>query len=568
MGITPEDQLAQSTVNIDTPEEYAQLIPIPRMHEIAALWPGLVVDDDTHFELWVRLVVRDASGNVNEREVSYVVRVDERPVLDVVSPLPGSRAVEGSMLDVNVHAFDDVGIDHLRLVATHGVTGAEVANLVIRQAPFQFSFPVPAFDESDPDMNRMTLHVEAIDLYGAATNDLDAHRALELTDVEIVRDQPPVVAIGLPHDGDSLTEGEYMLVQVNAVDDVGVETVTLEIEGLDETVRSFVDTRFPFEFLIEVPYGTAGRTLSLTAQAVEQRTLGEPRIALTPSPTHVHVERDSEAPLLTVLAPDIAGHGRRASRAALRPRGAPTTCRVSSVTARVFADKNRDGTFAEDEDVGVRLMTALPFVGSLSMRTIAEYAGAEDVGTTLPLQVIFTAVDGAGNESVATRQVTLIKNEPPTVERIQVLDARGFSLGSSVTQLTEGRGIVVQIVARDVEIGVESVRLYMAVGDTVEVADFDLVGQDSAAPFQFHMDVPVGRVGEQIRFWADAKDLDGYRPALRSTQLRDGGRPSTHGGYRRARLLHSGGGGRQDIVVTVEPATTSVPRGSTGSRSS
>ena len=119
--------------------------------------------------------------------------------------------------------------------------------------------------------------------------------------------------------------------------------------------------------------------------------------------------------------------------------------------------------------------------------------------------------DGAGNQSEEIRPLTLVANQPPSVKQIQILDFRGFNLGDALTEITEGRGIVVHVIASDPEVGVDSVRLYRALGSAVDDTAYERIGQDEAAPFQFHITVPVGQVGEQLSFKADAKDVDGYQ---------------------------------------------------------
>ena len=149
------------------------------------------------------------------------------PVVDIVSPLDGGRVVESTSLLVNVNAYDDVGIDSLRLRVTTGThtNETEIYNILLRQPPYNFSVPLPQFNATDASKNRVQLQVEAIDSYGAAFGDLDQHRALEAIVVEIVVDIPPEVVIATPQNGDSAIEGEFVLVQVNAIDDVGIDIV-------------------------------------------------------------------------------------------------------------------------------------------------------------------------------------------------------------------------------------------------------------------------------------------------------------------------------------------------------
>src|SRR5690606_18111098 len=128
-------------------------------------------------DVLVRVEAFDAA-NSQAWEIGYPVRVDERPVLDVAEPLAGAKVVEGNPLYVNVKAFDDVGIEYVNLRATYG-NGQTPYELRLRTSPYNFMVPVPAFDADNPQANRIQLHIEAVDTYGVAHNDLDAHRAEE-----------------------------------------------------------------------------------------------------------------------------------------------------------------------------------------------------------------------------------------------------------------------------------------------------------------------------------------------------------------------------------------------------
>jgi len=503
-----------TTVNIDTPE-YKQLIHVDRIHEIGTLIPDLNRSGDTLYDVWIKVVARDHSGNERMREVSFPVRVDERPVVDIVSPVNGAKIVEGSALIVNVNSFDDVGIDSLRLTATHGSGLAEIYNILLRQPPYQFQVTVPNFDFSDPAQNTLQLRVEAIDSYGAKFGDLDKHRASEEIQLEIVEDQPPAVAIGLPPNESEVTEGDFLLVQVNAVDDVAIDRVVLNVAGLLSGDRSFTDTSFPYEYLVEIPYGQAGRDLSLTATATEIRLGGNARSVSTPTPTIVHVRKDEVAPEIVVLAPAENGATVVEKRTLRFAAEVSDNVRVSTLKVTLLADKNRNGEFASGEEVSQRLLLAPPHIGTIAVKSLAAYLGAAADGIDqLPLLLKFTATDGAGNQSEVSRSVTLVRNQPPQIEQIQILDSRGFNLGSGLAEITEGRGILVNVIASDREAGVDAVSLYRAVGGEADEAEYEKFGRDEAAPFQFHITVPVGRVGETLRFKAEAVDVDGYTSPL------------------------------------------------------
>src|SRR5690606_30102978 len=98
---------------------------------------------------------------------------------------------------------------------------------------YNFSVNLPAFDKDIDANNSVRLFVEAIDSYGAAYGDLDNHTATESINIKLTGDVPPTVTIAKPLNGaDPATEGEYLLVQVNAVDDVGVDNLVLNVANL------------------------------------------------------------------------------------------------------------------------------------------------------------------------------------------------------------------------------------------------------------------------------------------------------------------------------------------------
>ncbi|WP_339344829.1 Ig-like domain-containing protein, partial [uncultured Alcanivorax sp.] len=276
-----------TTVNIDSPE-YVQRVNVERLAKILSRFDGVALADVERFDYRFRVTAYDASGH-QSADLSVPVTVDERPVIDVVSPEDGEAVVEGTRMPVNVQAFDDVGVSYVRLVAEYG-NGQPAYEMRLRKPPYSFSVPVPEYvSQSD---NQIFLSLEALDTYGAAFDDLDNHTANESLSVRVIEDQAPSITIGQPSDGDTVIEGQYMLVQVNAIDDVLVDRVALNSAGLKTGDRSVADMAAPYEFLVSVPYGQAGRDLALTASVTERRYAGEPRTISTVDVVNVHVEAD------------------------------------------------------------------------------------------------------------------------------------------------------------------------------------------------------------------------------------------------------------------------------------
>ena len=151
----------------------------------------------------------------------------------------------------------------------------------------------------------------------------------------------------------------------------------------------------------------------------------------------------------------------------------------------------------------------------MPVATIAEYTKGVDLDS-LALQLRITASDGIGNQAVKSVPVTLVKNRAPEITGMKILDSRGFNLGVIET-MAEGREYVVNVLARDPEIGVDSARLFYAIaaeGEEEQSLEFISAGEDVAAPFQFHLKVPVGQVGKRVLFKATANDVDGYESDL------------------------------------------------------
>ncbi|HEY3484817.1 MAG TPA: Ig-like domain-containing protein, partial [Ilumatobacteraceae bacterium] len=141
-GIEAVDFEPGTGVNIDT-GIFEQAVPVARIDEIVAELGGVANPAAAHFDLLLRFVVTDASGNRRDVELAFPIAFDLPPVVDIVAPSDGSRVVEGSQLLVNVNAHDDVSLSYVRVVATDGY-GNNVADLRRVAGPYQFMVTVPA----------------------------------------------------------------------------------------------------------------------------------------------------------------------------------------------------------------------------------------------------------------------------------------------------------------------------------------------------------------------------------------------------------------------------------------
>ncbi|HBO93484.1 MAG TPA: hypothetical protein DD667_09395, partial [Gammaproteobacteria bacterium] len=149
-----------STVNIDAPE-YLQLLNVPRLQVVRDMFPAVALEDIQRFDIWVRVTARDVA-NEESTEISFPIRVDERPVIDIIDPLDGHKAVEETQLWVNVNAFDDVGLDYVKLTATYR-NGQTAYEMRLRQPPYNYLVPMPVYDPSNGSNNIVDIQVEALD---------------------------------------------------------------------------------------------------------------------------------------------------------------------------------------------------------------------------------------------------------------------------------------------------------------------------------------------------------------------------------------------------------------------
>ena len=431
---------------------------------------------------------------------------------DILKPLNAASVVEGTDLQINVAAYDDVGIDSLEIDVKVGADGQETSILsnpvTLRQPPYSISVRLPAADLVNPERNRVVVSATALDTYGAAHGDLDKHQATEEIVARLVADVPPEVKIATPTDGTAVTEGEFVLVQITAIDDVGIDKVTLNVQNLVGGDKVLTDVTFPYEFLLELPYGQAGNALELTASATEQRQNGAARTVQALETVTLVVNEDVDPPTLTVTAPaQISPLPTVAEKRFFNYAiTALDDVRVTSVKLQLAADSNNDGLFDDSEIKHTKVLLAPPYSGAMSVESIEDYTDQQI--DLLPLQFTVIAQDGAGNQSIVTRALNLVRNQPPVVTGFQVLDQRGQSLGA-VQEMTEGREFIVHVLASDQEVGVDSVTLYRATGENLDLSAFVAVASDGAAPFQFSETAPVGQIGQRIVYKAIATDVDG-----------------------------------------------------------
>lgn len=352
-------------------------------------------------------------------------------------------------------------------------------------------FEAPELTNNIQD-NQVEIEVEAIDTYGVKFNDLDRHTAKEKLTLAIKGDEAPVVSITTPLTNSQVIEGQTLLVQAIAADDVGIASVSLNIKGLTGGDRTLSDVRAPYDFLFTIPYGQQGKPLSLVANVVEQKSNG-PR-TVSSAPIDLVVEKDVSTPVVNITRP-LMGATVTEGTSLLYSVDAIDNVAVSSVNIRLYFDKNNNGNLEINELVGQSYSTVNPYSGTINLPNFVSLG--IDPTVTDELNLVFEAVakDGAGNTANQRNSLKFRVNSAPQVNDLRLLDINGLAFPNK-TELTVGRNYIVNVLAQDLETGIDSLTLYRSINSS-EDSDFSLVGHDELAPFHFEQsseDLSVGDI--------------------------------------------------------------------------
>ncbi|RME21501.1 MAG: hypothetical protein D6800_12020, partial [Candidatus Zixiibacteriota bacterium] len=187
------------------------------------------------------------------------------PVVDWQSPVFGAEEVERTAALLDVRAHDNVRVAEAAIYGGYAISSVTfIARKVngsaadaipftpndIDAPPFRFRLPLPDFDvavaaaglPADTDRIPYYLCVRAKDDAG---NESDC----AYTVLNVVRDQPPEVVLLTPRPGSVLIAGAPVVLRMDALDDLAIESVVARFGSLPEVV----DRRPPYEFVFTVP---------------------------------------------------------------------------------------------------------------------------------------------------------------------------------------------------------------------------------------------------------------------------------------------------------------------------
>ena len=229
--IVSEDPAPNTSVGALPPEPgshqfFVTMPPVPGSYEIVA----------TAF---------DRFGNVGSSTVSVIGLDDIPPEVEISTPSDNEPLPVGVSIPIDVNADDNVGVAGVEVWVNGESIGTDDTS------PYEFSF------EPNPGENQ----IEAVAFDEAGNAHFDQ--------ITVIGDTPPDVTFLSPADGDSVVEGQEVLVSLLAFDDFGINHVDLQVDG--DVVGSSYGNSYEFTFI--APNFDDAQSVELVATAID--TLGQ-----------------------------------------------------------------------------------------------------------------------------------------------------------------------------------------------------------------------------------------------------------------------------------------------------
>ncbi len=227
-------------------------------------------------------------------------------------------------------------------------------------------------------------------------------------------DTPPMVSITAPLDGENFVAGSDVLVQVDAVDNIGI----VQVELFDDTTSLGVDTTFPYSFALN---NIAAGSYNLTAVAADANT------TTTSAPVLITVTNPVDNPPLVSITSPAAGSD--------FPEGTNLTVEVSaSDDTAVTQVELFDGT------TSLGILTAAPYdfvLNNLSEGSYNLTAVASDANTDTTSDPVNFTVTAADTSPVVTMAATASVSEGGNLNiPLSISDDDGDNLTVTITSVS------------------------------------------------------------------------------------------------------------------------------------
>ena len=232
-------------------------------------------------ELSLRAVAVDSGGHeVGSQVVILPLREDQAPTVAVAQPRSEARLTEGKDFALVVAAQDDVAVRSVEVLVEGGLAGP--LRLVASSLPYAFRVPLP------PGSAGRTLRMIA------RARDSAGHEAVapEVTALVVTDTTPPTVTWLHPAEGAQALEGSVLELEVDARDDVVVNSLELR---LNDQPLAFMPVP-PFRMAYRVPADAGGKSLVFSA------TARDPSGNQTAATRLLEIVED-EPPSVSVIAP-------------------------------------------------------------------------------------------------------------------------------------------------------------------------------------------------------------------------------------------------------------------------
>lgn len=194
----------------------------------------------------------------NSQTYTFAVDGDQPPVVSLTAPSGDITVFAGESMTLTAEPIDDVGIDRVEFFANGAYLG------VAYSAPYSINYTPTA-------AGGYSVAALAFDSLGQTA------WSAPVT-ITVDPDQPPTVTLLSPTDGASLVEGQWITIQAQASDDVGVSYVDFVVNN--QLIAT--DTAAPFEATLQVPLRANVASLVIDVLAVD--TSGKSALASATTP--------------------------------------------------------------------------------------------------------------------------------------------------------------------------------------------------------------------------------------------------------------------------------------------
>ncbi len=316
------------------------------------------------------------------------------PEVSLLEPTLLSTLIEGTELRIRASASDDIALERVDFFVAGGLLTSDQA------APFETFFSIP--DDFAPSAAvPLQISVVAFDRAGNSRTDL--------VTVQVLPDRlPTITVVDGPPDGESVVEGQEVLFEATASDDIRAE-VDLLING--QTVQSRASQPFRFTLLVPSP-DTFGASLDVVLQARD--TQGQ-----TTASDAIRLE------IVTDLPPEVS---------IVEPMDGLEL--VEGSVFSVLAEASDDVGVVRvevDQSGSVEAELTMPPYAATGLRLGSGPDGSSELITA-------TAVDTAEQRTEAS--ITIIRRDdlvPPTLELTSPTDGAILSIGPSDVMLVIDR---------------------------------------------------------------------------------------------------------------------------------